>query len=119
MYKEIKKVKPLVEEVLKYSQLARNCDKELIIRVWDRCGLILSPEQRAIWFKTPSTESIRRTRQKIQSEGKYLADKQIREAREENRKNMEASFPRPKGHYCLDCKMVWLLSEELVCNECK
>lgn len=116
---QIKTIKPKVEEILKHSQEARNSDKELILRVWHACGLILDEKQREIYRKIPHAESIRRTRQKFQEEGKYLADKQIIEAREENRKNMVATNPRIRPHYCNKCEQVMILSEALICRTCQ
>jgi len=105
MYKEIRTIKPQVEKVLSNSKEARNSDKELILQVWEACGLVLDEKQREIWKKLPSSESIRRTRQKFQEEGKYTADHEVIKAREENRKNMEAENIRkrlPKDN-CFKC----------------
>lgn len=97
MYKEIKRIKSIVESALRTSHKARNSDKALILMVWSECGLVLDDKQREIWKKLPSSESIRRTRQKLQENGEYLADKPVQKAREINRKNMEVENLRDRG----------------------
>ena len=73
----------LVEQCLATDKRCRQDDKWLILQVWRRTGLSLTPDQERIFLskKLPSTETIRRTRQKLQEEGKYLAPKEVQEAR--------------------------------------
>ncbi len=118
MYKQIKSVKPIVEEVLNDYPETRNSDKTLILAVWEKYGLILNEEQRQIFNKLPSTESIRRTRQKFQEENKYKADHEIIKAREENRKNMEITMLRQRiSNPCEVCGEQALYPSRK-CNQC-
>ena len=71
----------LVEQMLKNFPDTRNSDIRLILAVWTREGLELSPEQYAKIQKCSNPESIRRTRQKLQENGKYLAQADIKDAR--------------------------------------
>lgn len=87
------KVAPVVEEVLKIRQKARNSDRDLIACVWYKYGLRLTPEQYDKLMEIPSAETIRRIRQKLQEQGKYLADKDIRKAREDMSMVVEQNAP--------------------------
>lgn len=70
-----------VENILKVSRDARNSDKELLIIYMQKAGMDLSQKQRNIFRDMPSSETIRRIRQKFQEQGKYKADKAVDEAR--------------------------------------
>lgn len=70
-----------VENILKVSKNARNSDRELLIIYMQKSGMNLSDEQIKIFRKLPSMETIRRIRQKLQENGKYLADKGVEEQR--------------------------------------
>ena len=118
MYIQIKSIKPKVIEILEHSQSARNSDKDLILQVWESCGLILDEKQKEIWKNLPSSESIRRTRQKLQELGKYKADHEIIKAREENRKNMEITMLRQRiSNPCEVCGEQALYPSRK-CNQC-
>lgn len=73
----------LVEKALEKYPRARADDKFLILVVWDMCGFKLTESQMRLFLgnTVPSTESIRRTRQKLQEDGKYLPPKAVQEAR--------------------------------------
>lgn len=71
-----------VEWVLREHPETRNSDKELILEVWDLMGFSLSYQQKLKFRELPSTETIRRVRQRIQAEGKYPAIEQIRQERQ-------------------------------------
>lgn len=105
MYREIARIKPKVIDKLKTSQECRNSDRALILAIWEDEGLILDDKQREIFKKVSNPETIRRNRQTIQNtEHKYLADDDIRKAREENRLNMEATHLRERiVDNCIDC----------------
>ena len=75
------RVSERVENILKVSQKARNSDLELWLIYAKKSGLSLSKEQEEVLREMPSFETIRRSRQKIQEQGKYLADKEVEEAR--------------------------------------
>lgn len=64
----------LVEKVLAYSKRATYDDKWLQMLVWARQGLALTPDQQALFLgkDISAPESIRRTRQRLQEQGKYL-----------------------------------------------
>lgn len=75
----------IVEKTLKYHPETRTDDKLLILQVWERCGFHLSVNQRKAFLgkELPSTETIRRTRQRLQQEGKYLPPQPVQEARQQ------------------------------------
>lgn len=114
MYREIRNIKRDVESVLQVSHDARNSDRALILQVWAECGLVLDEKQREIWRNLPSSESIRRTRQKFQECGEYLADKEVQEGREVERKNMEIEHLRERR--CKDCGGI-AVYDEFFCTE--
>jgi len=67
--KMMDKMKDIVEDTLAISKEARNDDKRLIWEILvSRYDLTISFEE---FSKFPMFESIRRCRQKIQSEGKF------------------------------------------------
>jgi len=78
----------IIESVLATNPQARNSDIVLILEVWAMEGVALSPNQVAKIKSATRPETIRRTRQKLQEEGKYLASKQV----QEKRKEIERSF---------------------------
>lgn len=86
------KISKLTESVLALSPLARNSDKELHIAVLIRLGAELTPKTIEI-LRSYSFESVRRTRQKLQEQGKYLADKKV--ALERRMKGYEAQQNMP------------------------
>jgi hypothetical protein len=75
------KIMNQVENILKVSQAARNSDKDLLVIYMQKMGMRLSLEQIAIFRKMPSTETIRRSRQAIQEQGRYLPSKEVEEMR--------------------------------------
>lgn len=75
------KIGEQVENILKASHAARNSDKELLILYMQKFGMALTSEQVALFRKMPSVETIRRTRQQLQEQGKYEADESVNEAR--------------------------------------
>lgn len=70
----------LVERILQHNLLARSSDNELNIEVLQARGANLSEHQKAI-IRDINFESIRRTRQKFQEQGKYPATDRIRRHR--------------------------------------
>lgn len=76
---------PIIEDILRNNPKARDSDSELNIQVLLRMGVYLSDSQidklREINF-----ESIRRTRQKLQQQGKYLPSERV--ARQRRLKSM-------------------------------
>jgi hypothetical protein len=80
-------IKEQVETVLENVPAARNSDKILIVRVLRQFYGVQAIED-LLKPSIPSTESIRRWRQFIQAEGRYLADETVRHQREK----LEAKF---------------------------
>lgn len=71
-----------IETVLRERVQTRSDDKMLILAVWEELGLKLTKEQIEVFYDLPSTETIRRVRQKLQEQGKYLATKEVQQFRE-------------------------------------
>jgi len=88
------RVSYLIEDVLKENVGARSSDKELYIAVWERLGFYLSETQKAKFRDLPSTETIRRVRQKLQEQGFYQATDGVRRSR--NFKSLEVQQRMPK-----------------------
>ncbi len=88
MKDDVRTVKDVVEEILSEDRRARNDDKWLIIKVLQRMGYNIHIDKREL-EDMPSFESIRRTRQKFQEEGKYPADEEIKEGREKEKEKMD------------------------------
>lgn len=70
-----------IENILRTSSAARNSDLELWLVYAAKSGLNLSESQVRVLQDMPSMETIRRTRQKFQEQGKYPADEAVNEAR--------------------------------------
>lgn len=70
-----------VTNILKASKEARNSDKELWIIYAQKSGVGLSEQQIEKIKDMPSFETLRRVRQKIQSEGRYEANPEIKKER--------------------------------------
>jgi len=74
-------VKNDVEYILKNKPDARNSDKKLLIYYMQLKGMQLSEDQMKRFYDMASPETIRRTRQSLQEEGKYPADKEVEQSR--------------------------------------
>ena len=70
-----------VESLLRHLPQTRNSDKELFVCFMQKYGLELSPKQIAKFKQMPSLETVRRTRQKIQEQGKFEASEAVNEDR--------------------------------------
>ena len=70
-----------VENILAASHAARNSDRELLIIYMQKFGMELTDKQIGTFRQMPSVETIRRTRQQLQMQGKYPADKKVDEER--------------------------------------
>lgn len=81
-----------IENILRVSRAARNSDKELWLIYAQKSGMMLSEAQQKIFRAMPSFETIRRTRQKIQELGKYLADPAIEKQRYEKFKQVRENI---------------------------
>jgi hypothetical protein len=83
------KTSKLVEWSLKHHPETRNSDIELILNCWHEEGLNLSHQQiQFIKTHCSNPESIRRLRQKIQQENRYLPDQAVEQARYEKSVDM-------------------------------
>lgn len=71
------KTSDIIKNILGADRQARNSDKRLLLRVWERQGLHLTEHQTTKFMEASSAESIRRTRQKLQQDGLYPADQII------------------------------------------
>ena len=87
-YKDLTRIKDIVEEILKGDEKARNSDAYLFTQV----VLYLYPRGYSLPFyltmtdpNCPSYESVRRSRQKVQEEHpEYKANKVVEEKRQDN-----------------------------------
>ena len=74
-----KQVKKHVEEILKNYPETRNSDKLLILKYWELVDKLpmysMSRFKEAFLLNSTNTESIRRARQLIQEEGRYMPTK--------------------------------------------
>ena len=93
--KDIRTVESLVEETLMDCRAARNSDNILCFKVYqnllEKRGMDITKVSAAMLFLNmknyglPSTETIRRTRQKVQAANEFLrGDRDVNRAREEN-----------------------------------
>lgn len=90
------RVTPIVKRVLRDKERTRNSDKELLLACWEEMGFYLSESQRAKFREMPSTETIRRIRQKIQQGGEYMAKDKIKHEREIKSQEMQQNSPSAK-----------------------
>lgn len=85
---EMMKISERVSNILAVSKKARNSDKHLQVIYMQRSGMELTEKQIELFIEMPSMETIRRTRQQIQMEGKYPADKEVEASRFDKYKEM-------------------------------
>lgn len=74
---------------MKVSHKARNDDKELLVIYMQKFGMGLSAKQIEVFRKMPSMETIRRSRQIIQEQGRWRADEEVEQARYEKYKDVK------------------------------
>lgn len=88
------KTSDIIKNILGTDRQARNSDRHLILKVWERQGLYLLPDQKEKFYHdVASAESIRRTRQKLQEEGKYPADQIIQATRQFKGAQVQQNIP--------------------------
>lgn len=85
-----------VENILKVSREARNSDVELLIIYMQKAGMDLTPHQIQVFKGLPTMETIRRIRQKLQEQGKYEADEQVKGTRRVKSMEMQQNAPQAK-----------------------
>lgn len=88
----MKQVQKLVEQALQTWEETRDSDRKLMLAVW----YLQDPEYESNFRKffldeAASPETIRRMRQKLQEQGKYLASKKVEDARFEKFRDMHYS----------------------------
>jgi hypothetical protein len=81
-----------IEAILEHSRQARNSDIELWLIYAQKSGMNLTQHQIEVLRGMPTFETIRRTRQKIQEQGKYPADELVREERYTKFKKMKGTI---------------------------
>lgn len=86
----------IVRNILRDSPETRNSDKELIIQTWGQLGFYLSERQLAKFRQLPSTETIRRIRQKIQEKGEYQATTPVSKSRQLKSHIVQQNEPQAK-----------------------
>ena len=106
------RINVIVEQVLRDKPETRDSDKKLIVEVWERLGFFLSEQQKVKFYNLPSTESIRRVRQRIQELGQYKAsDGVARERRVKGyimQQNAPAASPKRTEQLLTQAAMPWL-----------
>lgn len=87
-----------VERILQNEPATRSNDKLLILKVWETYGLGMSETQKAKFLsdRLPSAETIRRTRQKLQAEGKYTASLTVLNQRQTLADQAKSEFGQQK-----------------------
>jgi len=85
-------IKNIVKELLETDEKSRNSDKWLTIEVLRKLGFKIYVDYKEL-DNMPSSETIRRTRQKLQEESPNLrADEQIQELREKRKEEFSSYF---------------------------
>lgn len=84
----------IIEGVLRDHPDTRSSDRELYILVWEKLGFFMSDSQKAKFRELPSSETIRRVRQKLQEQGRYAASERVKQHR--NFKGMEVQQKMPQ-----------------------
>lgn len=87
------KVTNTVSAILSRSKIARNSDRHLLLEFMQVMGMELKPYQQELFLSLPSLESVRRVRQKLQENGKYLADEKIAHERDYKSMRMQQMTP--------------------------
>jgi hypothetical protein len=88
-----------IRYILAHYPEARNNDKLLMLLYWELADKISIPKEfrQAFLYRATPPETIRRARQKIQSEGSYLPRQEVLEARRRKQQAMrQALSPKQK-----------------------
>lgn len=88
-----------VESILKHSKEARNSDIELQIIYMQKSGLNLTSEQQQAFRDMDNLWTVRRERQKLQEQGKYEADAQVKTERKHKAMVVQQNAPRASPEY--------------------
>lgn len=84
-----------MERILSNSQSARDSDNELIVQMLQARGLWATPKQLEV-LRDFNFESVRRTRQKFQHDGKYPASPNIARTRRIKSQMVQQQIPNTK-----------------------
>ncbi len=76
-----KNAEQVVMQILRDKPETRGDDMKLILEVWTAQGLKLTQEQEHLFHQLMSTETIRRSRQKVQERGLYRAGSGVEKQR--------------------------------------
>lgn len=85
-----------IELILKHDPASRDSDKRLQVIFMNKMGMNLSPEQIETFYSLPALETIRRTRQQIQMDGKYPASAKVESERYKKFEAMRGGFSKPE-----------------------
>lgn len=86
-----------VELILKHDVASRSSDKRLQVILMQKMGMNLTDEQIKTWYTLPSLETVRRTRQSIQEQGKYQASVEVEASRKAKQVYMKrGGFKQPE-----------------------
>ena len=88
-----------IKEILKEYPETRDSDKLLILKVWESEGLFLSDDQRETFLKLTSSETIRRTRQRLQEQGYYKSTQRVKDIRMAKEVEMRQDFMTKDSDY--------------------
>lgn len=86
----------IIEGVLRDAPASRSSDRELYILVWEKYGFFMSATQKAKFRELPSSETIRRVRQKLQEQGHYAATDRVRRHRSQKGQEVQQRMPTTK-----------------------
>lgn len=99
MLGKVRNISKLVEEVLSFMPNTRDSDQDLILNVWSLQGIEFTIKQREQIRRAASPESIRRTRQKLQEQGKYLGQPKVKQERYLRSLEMQQAMPAHQPVY--------------------
>jgi hypothetical protein len=83
----------VVEQVLRDSPDARNSDKVLMFKTWEKLGFYLSETQKEKFLNLPDPQTIGRIRRKLQEQGRYPATKEVKQTREVKSTVVQQNIP--------------------------
>jgi len=86
----------LVEDVLRDYPATRSDDKKLLLAVWHFQGLVLTKQQKQIFYECAVAETITRDRRLLRR--KYPAKPEVEQARYEKAKICRTKTYRPYPH---------------------
>lgn len=85
-----------VEEILKEMPSARNSDRVLFLEYMQRNGMNLSLAQQERFWSLAMPETVRRVRQKLQEQGKYVATDKVLKERFRKSLIVQQNIPKTK-----------------------